>query len=195
MQHASPPPCPRGPQKSPPHATAAPRSHVLSHPRLPPLRVCGTQASFIETNLRDVRVEDVNLSRSYWQGVQTRGMAFVDSWLTDAFLVGVNFDGVNMNGPCRLQGADLGYARFTNAMLQELQLEGAKATGASFDNSKMNIADFTRALLDGASFRQTILTDATFHAADINECDFTSAVGVDKASFLNVIGTPIGLVG
>ena len=42
-----------------------------------------------------------------------------------------------MNGPCRLQGADLGYARFTNAMLQELQLEGAKATGASFDNSKI----------------------------------------------------------
>ena len=74
--------------------------------------MCGTQASFIETNLRDVRVEDVNLSRSYWQGVQTRGMAFVDSWLTNAFLVGVNFDGVNMNGPCRLQGADLGYARF-----------------------------------------------------------------------------------
>ena len=120
-------------------------------PRLPPLRLCGTQASFIETNLRDVRVEDVNLSGSYWQGVQTRGMAFVDSWLTDAFLVGVNFDGVNMNGPCRLQGADLGYARFTNAMLQELQLEGAKATGASFENSKMNVADFTRALLDGAS--------------------------------------------
>ncbi|EOD32572.1 hypothetical protein EMIHUDRAFT_112277 [Emiliania huxleyi CCMP1516] len=135
------------------------------------------------------------LSGSYWQGVQTRGMAFVDSWLTNAFLVGVNFDGVNMNGPCRLQGADLGYARFTNAMLQELQLEGAKATGASFENSKMNVADFTRALLDGASFRQTILTDATFHAADINECDFTSAVGVDKASFFNVIGTPIGLVG
>ena len=61
-----------------------------------------------ETDLRDVRVEDVNLSRSYWQGVQTRGMAFVDSWLTNAFLVGVNFDGVNLNGPCRLQGADLG---------------------------------------------------------------------------------------
>ena len=59
----------------------------------------------------------------------------------------------------------------------------------------MNIADFTRALLDGASVHQTILTDATFHAADINECDFTSAVGVDKASFFNVIGTPIGLVG
>ena len=65
-------------------------------------------------------------------------MAFVDSsrWLTNAYLVGVNFDGVNMNGPCRLQGADLGYARSTNAMLQELQLEGAKATGASFENSK-----------------------------------------------------------
>ena len=94
------------------------------------------QASFIETDLRDVRVEDVNLSGSYWQGVQTPGMAFVDSWLTNAFLVGVNFDGVNMNGPCRLQGADLGYARSTNAMLQELQLEGAKATGASFENSK-----------------------------------------------------------
>ena len=62
--------------------------------------------------------------------------------LTDAFLVGVNFDGVKnkMNGPCapggRLQGADLGYARFTNANAAgELQLEGAKATGASFDNS------------------------------------------------------------
>ncbi|EOD14217.1 hypothetical protein EMIHUDRAFT_119618 [Emiliania huxleyi CCMP1516] len=93
-------------------------------------------ASFIETDLRDVRVEDVNLSGSYWQGVQTRGMAFVDSWLTDAFLVGVNFDGVNMNGPraaCRAPTS-----------------------------------------------------------ADINECDFTSAMGVDKASFFNVIGTPIG---
>ena len=120
-QHAPPPPCPRGPQITATRDRAAP-AHVLSRPRLPPLRLCGTQASFIETDLRDVRVEDVNLSGSYWQGVQTRGMAFVDSWLTDAFLVGVNFDGVNMNGPCRLQGADLGYARFTNAMLQELQL-------------------------------------------------------------------------
>ena len=84
------------------------------------------------------------------------------------------FDGLDLSS-VDLHDAKLEEATFVGAILNDTNLQGAKAMKASFENAKMKKAQLQNAQLNGANFRNADLQGADLRGADLREADLRGA--------------------
>jgi uncharacterized protein YjbI with pentapeptide repeats len=117
--------------------------------------------------------------------------------LTQAVLLGINFDFATMNNTC-LDCANLGYSSFRKAELNSLSLIKAEANHTFFEaailcngnafRTTFIGACFKEADLRGMNFSDSLLSNADFSGAKINGCkfynvNFTNVQGMETAQF------------
>lgn len=110
----------------------------------------------------------------------------------------VDFTGID------LRGAQLQQSNFSWAGLRDAHLEEAKLEVAALDYADLRGARLDKAHLDAATLRNTHLADvddpttrAVFTGADIRGADFTDAIGLENAAYVEAIvaGIADGCIG
>lgn len=117
-----------------------------------------------DTDLRDVRIEEAdlsgsNLTRSSLAGVLARSARFDGALLEDS-----DFSGADLSG-ASFVGAVAGQVSFADAMLED----------ANFATASMRFARLAGASLDGARFEKADLWGASFAGADADQTNFHDA--------------------
>jgi uncharacterized protein YjbI with pentapeptide repeats len=100
--------------------------------------------------------------------------------LTDANLFRLLGREVDLGGS-RLSRANLGEARLQGAKAQGAQFHDSKCVSARLENSDLSGAEFYRAEMQEAHLEEAILTGATFRGANLNNAYFAGATFDDKA--------------
>ena len=76
---------------------------------------------------------------------------------------------------------------FTNADLNEADMQDVDAQGARFDGADVSETDFSETDLMGANFQGADIEDAKFTEADLTGANFSGATNADKAIFGNTV--------
>lgn len=102
-----------------------------------------------------------------------------------------------------LEKAKVPWWKFDGGLLEEIHLDEAYLSGASFRNCNLNGATVINAIADRAYFCNTILDNTKFASADLTAANFDKTIirGVDyhradltRADFSNAVLTQIGRI-
>mmetsp|Transcript_15199 Transcript_15199/g.50512 ORF Transcript_15199/g.50512 Transcript_15199/m.50512 type:complete len:217 (-) Transcript_15199:139-789(-) len=149
-----------------------------------------THSSWVGTNLRETAMEDMRLMGSSFVGTDMSGTKLVDARMQNSTITHTSFVGANLAGPCDLSGAAIHNSSFRGAFLSGVRLIGVSAQGVDFGSAYLGLADLKYAELQNTTFRAATVTDARFDHANVSGADFTDSVGLEKAWFGKVVGSP-----
>lgn len=124
---------------------------------------------------REVQLLKAQLTRevaSGQAGLATRAIMELDSrgWLTDGTLANSHLAGAD------LRGARLGWANFSGAFMNRINLQDAELGYANFTTANLSEASLARANLDLAKLVEADLREADLSLCSLNEADLSGAI-------------------
>ncbi len=127
---------------------------------------------------------------------------FVDAYLEDAMLTGINFQGANLTNAnlrnvklseANLRKADLAGASFVEANLIDTDLRGANLQGTNLQGANLTSADLSEARLEEVDLEWATLVGTNFNGASLVNCWIFAAsvwdVNLEDATQENLIIT------
>jgi uncharacterized protein YjbI with pentapeptide repeats len=134
---------------------------------------------------REIQLLKAQLTRevaSGQAGLATRAIMELDSrgWLTDGTLANSPMAGAD------LRGARLGWANFTGAFMNRINLQDAELGYANFTHANLTEAALARANLDLAKLVEADLRGADLSLCSLNEADLSGAV-LERATLSGAI--------
>lgn len=141
-------------------------------------------AKLVATDLRDIDLSGVNLSRANLRGADLTDTDLNGANLSGASLAGADLSGA-MLGDANLKGANLQRCSLALANLGGANLAGANLQEANLSNANLSDADLTDANLTGADLHQaglvlTTLTGANLEGANVTAARFKKDRGISE---------------
>lgn len=164
------------------------------------------------TKLVDARMQNSTIAHTSFVGVETTTAQRAGGG--GGRSPSARCEQANLAGPCDLSGASIRNSSFRGAFLSGVRLIGVSARGVAvsprrqmgrdrqrsrasrrgvgvdFGSAYLGLADLKYAELQNTTFRAATVTDARFDHANVSGADFTDSVGLEKAWFGKVVGSP-----
>lgn len=143
---------------------------------------------FLQSDLSHANLVGVDFTGAHFGGAKLASATFFDGNLSNAILIGADLSGADLE-LVELANANLGAANLTNARLGNSSYAfGADLTDANFAYANLTGADLSGANLHNANLAMANLTGATLDGANL------SGANLEGATLVGVKGTPKNII-